>query len=101
MNGTAAIPNGLNGVGVGDPAVPADGAGTIGNFIGGTLTGAGNVISGNLDDGIEISGSTTSNNYIQGNLIGTNVSGSAALPNQRMGVRVDDADTTHIGDITS
>ncbi len=54
------------------------------NFtIGGTSAGAGNVISGN-SDGIAISGNidlSPANNVIQGNLIGTNATGTAAVPN--------------------
>ncbi len=49
------------------------------NTIGGTAVGAGNIISGNISNGILCSGST--NQVIQGNFIGTNPAGSAAVPN--------------------
>jgi len=49
------------------------------NTIGGTGTGAGNLISGNLQDGIGIAGG--SGNTIEGNSIGTDASGTKALPN--------------------
>ncbi len=50
-----------------------------GNTIGGTASGAGNVIAG-ANDGIFFRGSaSTSNNVIQGNRIGTNAAGTAAL----------------------
>ena len=55
---------------------------TSGNTIGGTDAGAGNVISGNLSSGIYIS---SSNNSVQGNLIGTNASGTAAIANGSVG----------------
>ena len=42
--------------------------------VGGTVAGAGNLISGNGAHGIELSGAT--NNFVQGNLIGTNAAGS-------------------------
>ncbi len=75
--GTAAIANGQYGI---------DSHGT-GDTIGGTTAGAGNVISGNVDDGIFLdveSGST----LIQGNFIGTDVAGSAALANGGDGVLI-------------
>jgi M6 family metalloprotease-like protein len=49
------------------------------NFIGDV--GAGNLISGNTSAGVYITGSTTTNNIIRGNLIGTDRTGTKALPN--------------------
>ncbi|MFM1920892.1 MAG: hypothetical protein RLZZ303_2526 [Candidatus Hydrogenedentota bacterium] len=51
------------------------------NTIGGTAPGARNVISGNLGEGILITGSTTNQNLIIGNYIGLQIGGNAALPN--------------------
>ncbi len=51
------------------------------NTVGGTTTGAGNVISGNTY-GVDISDSGSNNNTVQGNLIGTDVTGAVKLPNQ-------------------
>ena len=48
--------------------------------VGGTTPQARNVISGNLGNGILITNGSA-NNAVQGNLIGTDASGSAALPN--------------------
>ena len=62
--------------------------GATGNTVGGTAAGAGNLISGNTFDGIGISSSvanTTSNNLVAGNRIGTNASGTPALPNGSTG----------------
>jgi parallel beta-helix repeat protein len=52
-----------------------------GNTVGGTLTAARNVISGNLGDGIDIMANSASNNVVEGNFIGTDVTGTVALPN--------------------
>ena len=51
------------------------------NSIGGTAAGAGNVISSNRREGILIRESGTNGNLVQGNFIGTDVTGSAAIPN--------------------
>ena len=49
--------------------------------IGGTAAGAGNLISGNTSDGVEISGTGTNLNLVQGNRIGTNAAGTLPLGN--------------------
>jgi hypothetical protein len=75
VTGTIAHPNAGDGIMVE----------TDGNLIGGTGITARNLISGNLGNGIGITGT---NNTIQGNFIGTNVSGSAPLGNSGSGVRI-------------
>ncbi len=50
------------------------------NTIGGIVAGARNVISGN-NNGINLLGSNTVGNVIQGNYIGTDASGSVKIPN--------------------
>ena len=55
-----------------------------GNTIGGAAPGAGNLVSGNSAEGISIE---TVGNVVQGNRVGTDASGSAALPNQGIGIR--------------
>jgi hypothetical protein len=67
------------------------------NTIGGTVAGAGNVISGNLYDGINLLEETAIGNKIQGNLIGTNAAGTAALGNTSAGIRIIDAGNALIG----
>lgn len=52
-----------------------------GNTIGGTATGAGNVISGSHFSGLQIEGSSASGNQVLGNLIGLDAAGNAAIPN--------------------
>ena len=70
-----------------------------GNTIGGTLSGAGNLISGNVQDGIFLDGSTAANNLVQGNFIGTTASGTSALKNGRAGIGISGAPGNTIGGI--
>ncbi|MHB1557348.1 MAG: beta strand repeat-containing protein, partial [Isosphaeraceae bacterium] len=65
-----------------------------GNTIGGTVTGAGNVISGNSSNGIgvELTGASATGNLVAGNLVGTNAAGTAAVPNG-VGIQTDDGAT--------
>ena len=64
-----------------------------GNVIGGAAPGAGNVISGtDIDPGIYVSNG--SGNVIQGNRIGTNAAGTAALPNVGGGITIFPVDGT-------
>ncbi len=56
------------------------------NTIGGAVAGAGNVISANGNDGVQIYGSGADHNIIQGNLIGTTANGLGALGNGASGV---------------
>ena len=62
---------------------------TADNVIGGTTPAARNLISASVDgDGIFISGAGATGNVVQGNLIGTDASGTAALGNKWGGVNV-------------
>ncbi len=61
--------------------------GSDGNTIGGTVVGAADVISGNGGSGIVIQDS--SDNLVEGDLIGTDVTGTKALGNALSGVKFD------------
>lgn len=79
----------------------AEGA-SSGNQIGGTGTGQGNIISGNLGRGVVISGTGADNNVLAGNFIGTNISGTAAIGNASIGVAIEaGASNNTIGGLTT
>jgi parallel beta-helix repeat protein len=89
----------------------ADGVGALGNSdsgvfisgspfntIGGTVAGEENVISGNAGSGVHVSGQDATGNVIEGNLIGTDRTGTGDTGNQGHGVLIgDDASNTTIG----
>lgn len=88
--GTAAAPNGVDGIGVG--------AGSDGNTI------SNNVLSGNFGYGLRVDGqfggtttTTTSGNSIVGNTIGLNAAGTVAVANGFGGILVRNAPNTTIG----
>ncbi|HYX20318.1 MAG TPA: hypothetical protein VFA98_05685, partial [Thermoanaerobaculia bacterium] len=83
--GTLAIPNGLG-------ITTTSGS----NVIGGTTSGAGNLISGNTTYGISFGGPLTG--LVQGNLIGTDLTGTHPLPNvQGPGILLNNATGVTIG----
>jgi hypothetical protein len=88
-NGTTALGNQVDGVFVLN--------GASNNVIGGTAGGAGNVISGNTGRGVEIEGQQTTGNLVQGNLIGTDFTGTVALGNHDQGIVLGDATGNLIG----
>jgi parallel beta-helix repeat protein len=57
-----------------------------GNLIGGPVAAARNIISGNGASGIYLTGANTAGNVIQGNYLGTGISGSTAVRNVRDGI---------------
>ncbi len=91
-SGTTGLGNGR--AGVGDSGAP-------GNTIGGTTTGAGNLLSANGDAGIYLFTSGATGNLIQGNTIGTDVTGTLALGNTYEGIYAESAPSNTIGGAVS
>ena len=96
-NGTAALPNANGGIEINN---------SNNNLVGGTTADARNIISGNGSnagqpgnqaDGVGLFGTST-NNLIQGNFIGTDITGTAIVANTGSGVGVfNAASATTIG----
>jgi CSLREA domain-containing protein len=84
--GSGSVGNGGAGVAIG--------VGSHENVVGGSAVNAGNVISAN---GVGLDINLANRTRVQGNLIGTDASGSAALGNAGPGVSVVTADDTLIG----
>ncbi len=85
ITGNGALPNGGDGLAILE--------GASNNMIGGVNVPekgylAGNVISGNTLDGVNIAQTGTNTNTLEGNLIGIDANASQALPNQMNGVLV-------------
>jgi hypothetical protein len=92
--GTAGLPNGSRGVSIS--------GGSSSNTIGGATPAAQNLISGNSFLGIDVSGvcrgAATASNVIEGNRIGTNAAGNAAVANFQYGVLLEQCSSgTRVG----
>lgn len=86
--GAAALGNSVDGVRI---------AGAPGNTVGGSGHGDGNVISGNVSDGVAILSPASTSNVVAGNLIGTDFTGYVAVPNGDAGVGIESADDNTVG----
>lgn len=80
--GTSSVAANGTGISIGSDGFTS-GSGATNNIIGGTTASARNIISGHIDSGygIRIEGADTTGNVVEGNYIGTNAAGTAALPN--------------------
>jgi hypothetical protein len=91
-SGSAKLGNGANGVYISNAS---------GNFIGGSLAGAANVVSGNGQSGILIAGPLATGNSVLANLIGTDGTGTTNLGNGQQGILIDSAGDNTIGSPTA
>ncbi len=87
INGTANLGNSITGVDIF--------FGATANTVGGTISGAANVISGNGFIGVYLDNSGTSGNVVLGNLIGTDINGTAILGNTFYGVLITNSATAN------
>lgn len=103
VDGTNSIPNGVSFTGIGNVAggVWLEGSGAVSNTIGGTVPGAGNLISGNVRNIYLSTG--TKGNFVQGNIIGLNAAGNARLNGLQSltGVYIFSSDSNLIGGTTT
>jgi Calx-beta domain len=88
ITGTRALGNGFDGIFINNAP---------NNVIGGTSAGSGNVASGNGSVGLQIFGAGASNNLVQGNFFGTDLTGTQAVPNTFDGVFINRAPNNVIG----
>ncbi len=85
--GTAAISNRVWGVRIQGPS----------NTVGGLAGGTRNVVSGNGSAGIWADGTNACRTLIYGNYVGTDITGSNAVPNGSYGIDVSDAANCQVG----
>jgi titin len=76
VTGTHALGNGSDGVAISGPN----------DLVGGTAAGAGNLIAGNGGNGVTLGG--PSGNVVQGNKIGTDITGTYVLGNNGFGIHI-------------
>ena len=94
ITGTVAFGNGLSS---GYAGVYVAGSG---NTIGGTVSGAGNVIAASGSFGLRLDTTAATENLVAGNEIGTNAAGTAAFPNAFGGIFINLASMNTIGGTT-
>lgn len=108
IGGVAAISNnivnnalGLNVAGIAQPNQYGIRVRAPKNVIGGTNSGARNIISGNGTAGVYLDTSSASNNIVQGNYVGLDLSGLNAVTTQPNGIYLSSAPENQIGGIVA
>ncbi len=104
-NGNGAIPNGADGILINDA-----GNGTISNTViggtagttpGGNCSGACNLVSGNGYNGIGLWHGGLSATLVEGNYVGVNLAGNAALSNANIGIEVNSTANNLVGGLNA
>ncbi len=100
IEGIQSLPNGGNGISLIAVDTRNDGgrytSGGYRNIIGGTNIGEGNIISGNLQNGLLLEDGANAN-LIQGNYIGTDSQASFGIGNAQNGIQISNSSFTIIG----
>jgi len=94
-DGSTALPNAWTGITAGGITLY-----TSGNTIGGMAAGEGNVISGNAQSGVYVTGTNAFGNLIMGNTIGLAADGMTAVGNGRHGVCLYGASSNTVGGLS-
>lgn len=90
-SGSAALANSADGITIsGSPA----------NLVGGPDLGEGNLLSGNGKSGLSLSGMAAARNVVQGNFVGTDVTGLLALGNGSPGIWLNGSASNTIGGLS-
>ena len=92
LAGTATLGNTFDGVAVYN---------AYGNRVGGTTPAARNLVSGNGGSGVHLYGAGTMGNLVQGNYIGTDVSGTLAVGNAFDGIFLTGVSSNTVGGISA
>lgn len=92
LTGTLSVSNVADGVTIGNGS---------GNLIGGTAAAARNVISGNGGRAVLVSLGSAHDNRVEGNYLGTDVTGTSRVANAFSGVEIQNASTNYIGGATA
>jgi uncharacterized repeat protein (TIGR01451 family) len=90
---------GLDAAGTFDLGNTSDGIflnGVSGTIVGGSIPAARNVVSGNNNVGVRITGAAATGNLIRGNYIGVNASGGAPVGNTFGGITIQTSATTNV-----
>jgi RHS repeat-associated protein len=90
----------LGGAALANAGAGVDVIGSPNNTVGGTTSGAGNVISGNAGSGVSLLYAGSTGNVIQGNLIGTDATGTHPIANLLDGVELSNAPANLVGGAT-
>jgi hypothetical protein len=72
-----------------------------GNIVGGSGFGSGNLISGNYDIGLVLRSASSTNNLVQGNYLGLDITGTNALGNGGDGLRIECPYSRFAGNVVS